>query len=84
VLNFAYAEQIARDWNSTDPRHGHVGFVTEFAVASEFIGHYATHQVGGRTHREYWIPAEDLPRFNDAIMGEIRVVATYRDGQRVV
>jgi hypothetical protein len=82
VLNFEYAERIARDWNSTDPRHANVGYVTEFAVRADFIDQYETHQVGARVHREYWIPAEDLVRFNDAIVGDIRVVATYRHGRR--
>lgn len=33
--------------------------------------------------QDYWIPAEELPRFNAAIVGEIRVVAEYRHGDRV-
>jgi hypothetical protein len=33
---------------------------------------------GGRAHQEYWIPAEDLSAFNDAIVGEIEVVAEFR------
>jgi hypothetical protein len=83
VLNFDYAEQIARDWNSKDERHANVGFVTEFNVRSDFIDGYEPHQVGGRTHIEYWIPAEQLPLFNDAIVDEILVVAEYRNGERV-
>ena len=82
VLNFAYAERIARDWNSTDARHAYVGFVTRFVVASEFLTGHETHQVGDRTHVEYWIPAEDLGRFNSAIQGLIEVVSEYRHGQR--
>jgi hypothetical protein len=82
MLNFEYAERIARDWNSTDARHDHVGFVTRFAVASAFLAGYETHQVGDRTHVEYWIPAEHLGRFNAAINGLIEVVAEYREGQR--
>jgi hypothetical protein len=35
-------------------------------------------EAGGRDHREYWIPAEELEAFNAAIIGEIRVVAKYR------
>jgi hypothetical protein len=82
VLNFAYAERIARDWNSTDARHAHVGFVTRFAVATEFLADYETHQVGDRTHVEYWIPAEELGHFNAAIEGLIEVVAEYHNGER--
>jgi hypothetical protein len=83
VLTFAYAERIARDWNSADPRHGNLGFVTEFEVAEAFLAGYETHVGGGRECVEYWIPAEDLGGFNDEIVGEIRVVAEYRDGARV-
>jgi hypothetical protein len=83
VCNFAYAEQIARDWNSTDERHDFVGYVTEFDVEAAFIARYDRHQVGGQTHIEYWIPAEELGRFNEAIVGAIRVIAEYRHGRRV-
>ncbi len=82
VLSFAYAERIARDWNSTDIRHCHVGYVTEFDVLTSVLDRYETHEVGGREHVGYWIPAEDLALFNQAIVGEIRVVAEYRDGVR--
>ena len=82
VLNFGYAEQIARDWNSTDDRHGYIGFVTEFDVLLSFLGEYEPQQVGGGQHRELWVPAEHLPAFNEAIVGEIRVVAEYQHGNR--
>jgi hypothetical protein len=28
-------------------------------------------------HTELWVPAEDLQAFNDAIVGEIRILAEY-------
>jgi hypothetical protein len=34
-------------------------------------------KAGGRSHLEYWIPAEDLPAFNAAIVGEIEVIAEF-------
>jgi hypothetical protein len=83
VRNFAYAEQIAREWNSKDERHAFVGYVTEFRVREDFISRYAPQQVGARMHSEYWIPAEELDLFNDAIVGTITVVAEYRRGMRV-
>jgi hypothetical protein len=83
VINFAYAEQIARDWNSNDATHANVGFVTEFDVLADFIDQYEPHQVGGLLHQEYWIPADELATFNDAIVGQIRVIAEYRNGERV-
>lgn len=30
---------------------------------------------------EYWIPAEDLERFNDHIIGKIEVIGGFRKGQ---
>lgn len=67
-----YATQIARDWNV--PNSG-AGFVTRFRVRADFLASYDVHVVGGRTHVEYWIPAEELEAFNDAIVGEIEVIA---------
>ena len=83
VLNFEYAEQIARDWNSKDARHDFLGFVTEFDVRAEVVAAYEPHQVGARRHRELWVPAEELGAFNDALAGDIRIVAEYRRGERL-
>lgn len=83
VLNFEYAEQIARDWNSKDERHANVGYVAEFDARTEVVDRYEPRQVGSRVHQELWVPAEELAAFNAAIVGEIRVVAEYRHGQRV-
>jgi hypothetical protein len=73
VLNEAYAIQIARDWNA--PRGG--GWVTRFEVKRSFLDAYEVQQVGARTHLEYWIPADHLGAFNDAIVGEIKVTAEF-------
>ncbi len=75
VLNQGYAEQIARDWNV---KADGAGFVTRFDVLRDFLDGYSVQQAGGREHLEYWIPAEDLPAFNAAIIGLISVVAEYR------
>jgi hypothetical protein len=74
VLDETYAIQIARDWNA--PRGG--GWVTAFEVRRDFLAPYEPQQVGGRAHREYWIPADDLAAFNAAIAGRIRVTAEFR------
>src|SRR5579863_810868 len=82
VLTEAYAIQIARDWNTRDERSGFVGYVLRFHVRTEFLSKYDVHVVGGASHREYWIPAGDLTRFNENIMGEIEIVAKFcRDAQ---
>jgi hypothetical protein len=70
-----YAVKIARDWNV--PASG-VGYVTRFRVRRDFLELYEAQDAGGRAHREYWIPAEDLDAFNAAIVGEIEVTAEFR------
>jgi hypothetical protein len=74
VLTEAYAVKIARNWNV---RADGAGFVTRFRVRRDFLERYEVQEAGGRAHREYWIPADDLPNFNGAIVGEIEVVATF-------
>jgi hypothetical protein len=74
VLNEDYAIKIARDWNV--PASGS-GFVTCFEVAKDFLDRYAAQLAGGKAYQEYWIPAEDLDAFNAAIMGEIKVTASF-------
>jgi hypothetical protein len=74
VLSEAYAVRIARDWNV--PASGK-GYVTRFRVARSFLDRYEIQEAGGRTHLEYWIPAEDLPAFNSALVGEIEVIAEF-------
>jgi hypothetical protein len=70
-----YAIKIARDWNV---RASGAGFVTRFEVRRDYLSQYAVQEAGGRAHREYWIPAEDMDAFNCAIVGEIVVVREYR------
>ena len=75
VLSEEYAVKIARDWNV---RASGAGFVLRFAVVRAFLDRYAPKEAGGLAHREYWIPAEDLPAFNAAIVGPIEMVAEFR------
>ncbi len=74
VLTKAYAVKIARDWNV--PASG-AGYVTQFAVLRSFLDAYDVQNAGGREHQEYWIPAEHLPAFNAAIVGDIEVIASF-------
>jgi hypothetical protein len=78
VTNEEYASFIAREWNATDAFSGNVGHVLRFQVRSSFLANYKVQKVGGATALEYWIPAEDLPLFNQNIIGRIEVVATFR------
>ena len=75
VTSEAYAAKIARGWNV--PASG-AGFVTRFEVGRDFLNDYPIQDAGGRAHREYWIPAENLDAFNAAIVGKIEVVAEFR------
>ena len=77
VLNFDYAAQIARDWNTTDPNSGFAGFVTQFEIEDGYVQQFSIKVVGNKNHQELWIPAEDLPTVNEHIVGEITVVASY-------
>ena len=79
VLNEPYAAQIARDWNTKDATSGYVGYVLRFAVDADFLSAYDVQTVGiGGLHEEYWIPADDLPAFNAAIIGRIEIVSEFR------
>jgi hypothetical protein len=78
VLNEAYAVQIARDWNARLNKDN-VGFVTRFRVRRSLLDRYEKQIVGGREHEEYWIPAADLAEFNRNIVGQIEVIAEFRN-----
>jgi hypothetical protein len=69
-----YAVKIARDWNV--PASGS-GFVARFEVRKDFLDGYRVEDAGGRAHREYWIPAEEMDAFNAAIVGAIEVVRSF-------
>ena len=77
VLTEEYAVQMARDWNAKDKASGYAGFVTRFQVETAFLSRYAPHQVGNEVHQEYWIPAGELPAFNEHIRGNIEVIAEF-------
>jgi hypothetical protein len=77
VLEESYAIQIARDWNTKDASSGYAGYVTQFEVDDAFIAAYEVKVVGASSHRELWIPAEDLDAFNDAIVRPIEVIHTF-------
>ena len=78
VLSEHYATQIARDWNPKDETSGFVGYVLRFRVRTDFLTNYEIHTVGGSDHREYWIPANDLQKLNENIVGLIKVISEFR------
>jgi predicted GIY-YIG superfamily endonuclease len=74
VLTKEYATKIARDWNV---KASGSGYVLEFCVKESFLSKYPVQIAGGNSHQEYWIPAEDLEDFNDAILGKIWKIESY-------
>jgi hypothetical protein len=75
VTTVEYAVKIARDWNV--PASG-AGFVTRFLVRRDYLDRFEVQDAGGKAHREYWIPAEDMDAFNAAIIGKIEVVQEFK------
>jgi len=81
VLNQAYAEQIAHEWNTPDAFSGYCGIVTQFALNEAHYSKYQVQNVGGEIHNELWIPAEELVAFNQNIVGNIEVVNVFFGAQ---
>jgi hypothetical protein len=75
VLNEEYAIQISKEWNV--PAYG-VGYVTRFAVKSDYLSKYKVQNVGGQIHNELWIPAEELEEFNSNIVGKIEIIKEFK------
>jgi|ERR1700722_4736903 len=78
VLNEEYATFIAREWNTTDAFSGFVGYVLRFLVRAEYLADFEVQKVGSATALEYWIPAEQLSKFNENIIGQIEVISVHR------
>ncbi len=77
VMNQAYAEQIALEWNTNDEFSGFAGYVTAFNLPEEYLQQFPVQNVGGEIHNELWVPAEQLEEFNSRIIGEINVVKSF-------
>ena len=77
VMNQAYAEQIALEWNTKDAFSGYAGYVTAFDLPEDYLQQFAVQNVGGEIHNELWVPADQLEEFNNNIIGEIRLVQSF-------
>ena len=75
VMNEEYAIQISKEWNV--PAYG-IGYVTKFAVKTDFLTKFKVENVGGQIHNELWIMAEELEEFNLNIVGQIEVTKEFR------
>lgn len=74
VTTDEYACNITIKWNTKEYGIGHV---LEFSVKESFLSKYPKQTVGGKACQEYWIPAEDLSDFNDAIVGQIWLIQSF-------
>jgi hypothetical protein len=83
VLTQAYAQRIARDWNTVDAQSGYAGFVTKFEIDAATAQRYPVQLAGGRSYEELWVPADELADFNAHIVGTITVVEAFT-GERFV
>ena len=77
VLNQAYADQIAAEWNTKDAFSGYCGVTTEFGLLESHYLKYAVQNVGGVIHNELWVPADELEDFNAHIIGGINVISGF-------
>jgi hypothetical protein len=77
VMNQAYAEQIALEWNTKDEFSGYAGYVMAFNLPEDYLQQFPIQNVGGEIHNELWVPAEQLEEFNSKIIGEISVVKSF-------
>jgi len=75
VLNEEYAVEITKKWNV--PQYG-AGYVTRFQINEDYIKKFKTETVGNKTHKELWVPAEELEEFNKNIVGKIKVIHIFR------
>jgi hypothetical protein len=48
-------------------------------VRKSFLDRFESKNVGGTIHQEYWIPAAELDEFNRNIVGEIEVIAEFKN-----
>jgi hypothetical protein len=48
-----------------------------YPVDADYLAQFEEQVVGSTQHRELWIPAEELPNFNQHIQDEIRVLKPF-------
>jgi len=77
VLNFEYAAQIAKDWNTKDEFSGYAGFVLSFDIDEEYFKTFEIQNVGSHNHNELWVPSEKLGEFNQHIVNQISVEKAF-------
>jgi hypothetical protein len=75
LLSRAYAEKMARVWNTE--KSIKAGFVTRFEIEDAHVSRLVPTVVGLRESEELCVPTEDLGEFNRNIAGAIQVVLAF-------
>jgi hypothetical protein len=73
MLQEGFAAELARTWDSTGTG---VAYVLRFAVDAEYAACFPVRSsIGGLEQQAFCVPAEELPNFNQQLMGQIEIVA---------
>ena len=75
VINDSYADQIAKDWNAKQTPFA--GYVLEFEIPDAVASQYESKTVGAASHKELWVPAEELAGLNASLVRPITVVRAF-------
>jgi len=75
VLNLEYANEIAKQWNAANESAS--GYVARFTVDDRYAARFEPQKVGASHHVELWVPADELPRFNEHISAPIVIVSAH-------
>ncbi|WP_313129575.1 ADP-ribosylation/crystallin J1 [Anaerocolumna sp.] len=79
VFNVGHARQIAKEWNSKSAPE-FVGFVMEFDVNDDYISTLEVKTAVSGMHKEVGVTDEELDELNSYIIGNIKVIEEYYDG----
>lgn len=73
MLQEAYAVQLAHSWDSSNAG---VAYVLRFAVDAEYAACFPVRSsIGGLEQQAFCVPAEEMPDFNQQLLGQIEIVA---------
>ncbi|MBQ8905694.1 MAG: hypothetical protein IJY85_04930 [Ruminococcus sp.] len=77
ILQQSFAEEIAQAWWEQEICH-----IVCCYIDDAYISAFPVQNVGDKHRRELWLPSEEVPIFNDHILGEITLVKTIRPEKR--
>ncbi|MCU0321299.1 MAG: ADP-ribosylation/crystallin J1 [Chitinophagaceae bacterium] len=77
LLNQAYAEQIAHDWNNNGFYATYAVHVIAVDMLTAYLEQFPVQQVGNEMEKELWILSTELEKFNAQIMGRIKLVKSF-------